>query len=171
MKNIVGSVCLVLFALIAAAYPHTPTVEAEADDSEMLREQYLERMRALNAPGTVAPDFDVILPDGTPSTLSQLVAPEGETILVLYDPDCDICHHYLQSLREDPAQQRAVVVIDVATDSRLMARDASLNPESWKFASAAVDIEEAPLYYIENIPTVYVIDATRTILRKINIEQ
>lgn len=157
-------VYIAVAAAIAAACP-------QADEAEALRAEYMERMRALNAPGTVAPDFAVVLPSGEESTLAQLVATEGETILVLYDPDCDTCHHYLESLRNDTAQQRAVVVIDVAGDRRLMARDAGFNPREWKFASAAVDIEEQPLYFIESFPTVYVIDSKRKILSKIAVEQ
>ncbi len=56
----------------------------------------------LNAPGSVATDFEFTAPDGRTDRMSNYVGKSPYLLIVFHDPDCDVCHDLLGTLESDP---------------------------------------------------------------------
>lgn len=167
---------LTLFVAIvpAAASPQSPGLQSadSVDIADKARLAYLSAMERKNSPGTLAADFPMTLRDGSQTTLRGLPAVDGKRLIIFYDPDCDHCVDLIRSVASDSAVTAAVAsgalavaAIYTEGDSEVFARSASLIPPTWLDAMTPGNpIEEDELYYLPEIPTMYLLDGRGVVL-------
>ena len=141
---------------------------------EVHAERYAWQLRGLrkNRPGMTAADFGYVTPDGQRSTLHSTPA-TGEILLIFYDPDCGNCHKIIGSLREDSRVTEGIRKGELT----VMAIYSGDNFEQWKSTVGDMPadwivgyengrIEEEELYDFQAMPTVFLLDKDKKILRR-----
>lgn len=144
-------------AMLAAGYPDEATT------------RLLRRLALLGAEGTQAPDFPLTL-RGEGETTFAAARGGVRTLLIFHDPACDECARLKALLRESrrvgeliERGELRVVAVYAGDDEALWRRGADI-PALWADAFTKAGVDE--LYALPAMPTLYLIDADGTILRK-----
>ncbi len=157
-----------LFLPVLEAYT-TDTIIPEAD---RMRPAFLLKQLGMNRLGTIASDFTISLLKGGTATLDKLsVTPF--TILYFFNPDCPGCEDISEVLKTDPELQKLedrdfVRIVAVYPDPDPEPWDAHKNdvyPYGWIPGRLANEAERDK-YYLQAIPTLYLLDKDRRIILK-----
>ncbi len=143
------------------------------DDAAMSRRDNILK----NRPGTVAPDFSFITPDGRKRRLHEPGLPEQKILLMFYEPDCDRCQEAFLRMREDTSLADdiasgklrfvAIYIADDGADTDAWRRHAAMLPPSWEVGIDADGvIDSRDLYIIRATPAYYLLDQNLTVLEK-----
>lgn len=130
-----------------------------------------------NRPGSVAPDFSYITPDGRRRRLREPGPKDQKILLMFYEPDCDRCRDAFRRMREDTALAEeiasgelrlvAIYIADDGTDIDEWRHHAATLPASWEIgidADGVIDSQD--LYIIRATPAYYLLDQNLTVLQK-----
>lgn len=137
---------------------------AQASDYQRAVAEWDVYCIGLNAPGSVAADFDVRQADGSVASISSLTRGEP-TILFFYNPDC---HHCLETMKlldghEMPARVFAVCI--EAEPERWEATRGAL-PQGWMPLLDVTDVQDSELYIFNFTPAIYLLDANGIVAAK-----
>ena len=137
---------------------------------ETLSERHAQIMK--NRVGRKASDFTFIDRVGRRTTLRQAVAGADETILIFYDPDCNVCREmerYLSSSaklngRIGEGRLKIVAIDPFGTDEKTWKSHADSLPQNWtvgRSPGGRIDSEE--IYVIRATPAIYLLDGSMTV--------
>lgn len=140
---------------------------------ETLEARHAQIMK--NRVGRRAADFAFVDREGRRMTLRDAVAGTDETILLFYDPDCNICEakeRYLASSEKlnrliGEGRLRIVAIDPFDTDTERWKAHADSLPRNWtvgRSPGGAVDTDE--IYVIRATPAIYLIDREMTVRTK-----
>lgn len=108
------------------------------------------------APGTDAPDFEVILRDGSSHSFKELI--DGKrTLLIFYDPDCLHCLETIAELKENSPDINIAAIY--SGDEEEVWQTFDLIPSSWIDGRDSGEVFDSELYPIPETPTLYIISA------------
>ena len=146
------------------------------------RVQLLLDDMAQNAPGTSAPDLQLLMPNATATTLHRLLASNVPTLLLFYDSDCAGCRHLIATLDGDEGFRRMVeqrrlrvVAVNLAEESESIGKgsmnerkeaDNDVFPAAWTGATARDAEEVRDVYALRHTPTLYLIDSDGRVILK-----
>ncbi len=127
-----------------------------------------------NRPGTQATDFEIMLRDGTTTTLLQKCKGGRATILDFYDPECENCSRLVEEMRRDPDLNKSVEqghlnIIAVYPDGDMEEFEKAEGkiPAGWTDGiSPDGKISEDELYSMPTFPTLYLIGADGKVIIK-----
>lgn len=136
-----------------------------------MRAEFQINMLSKNRLGTVAADFNFVTRDGLETTLAAAI--NKPTLLLLYDIECAHCIEVIESLRNDNilAEKIGNGSLDVlavcieGNHEQWATFDATL-PAEWISGFDLSDIIGNDIYFIQTMPVLFLLDSTRTILRK-----
>lgn len=125
-----------------------------------------------NRVGRKAADFDFIDRAGRRSTLREAVAGTEETIVLFYDPDCNVCEateRYLASSEKinrliGEGRLKIVAIDPLDTDTERWKAHADSLPKNWtvgRSPGGRIDSEE--IYVIRATPAIYLLDREMTV--------
>lgn len=142
------------------------------DRYERMRPQVQQEALRKNRPGMTAADFPYVTREGERTTLHQTET-SGPLLLIFYDPTCGHCQEVMAELRRDSQVAEAVAsgeleVLAICVDGTaeaLKVSSASL-PETWLTGYEEGTIYDEELYALRSMPTLYLLDAQKRILRK-----
>lgn len=144
-------------------------LELPVDPYELEEPRYRLNAYLKNRPGTRAADFPYVTRTGESSTLGATAAPR--LLILFYDPDCDHCVATIGRLRQEPAIAAAIAsgklrVLAVYTegDRDLWRSTAAEMPADWIVATDNGRILEEELYDIPEMPGIYLLDASKTVI-------
>lgn len=142
---------------------------ADGDDASGIRNRELAKELLKNIPGTQAADFGIELANGATTTLRQVGG--IPMLLLIYDPDCHTCHEAMEALANDADIQNAIadgkiaiLAVAAETDRELWLTVKDTLPEGWISAFDAEGITEAELYYLPEVPGLYLLDGDQRVL-------
>lgn len=119
-----------------------------------------------NRPGMTASDFNLETRDGKTSTLSGLLS-NDYNLVVFYDPDCNHCLETMDELKKMSLPDTlAIIAIDVVEDKMTWDNTKHSLPEDWTIAFSLDPIQDDELYIFDEMPSLYLIDRSGTILLK-----
>ena len=119
-----------------------------------------------NRPGMTASDFNLETRDGKTSTLSGLLS-NDYNLVVFYDPDCNHCLETMDELKKMSLPDTlAIIAIDVVEDKMTWDNTKHSLPEDWTIAFSLDPIQDDELYIFDEMPSLYLIDRSGTILMK-----
>lgn len=135
------------------------------DKSESARTEYNLETALMNRPGSMAPDFRILRPDGTETTLRSC---RGDTLLlVFHDPGCATCRQTMDRLTQLPLPDGwSVLAVDTESAPSHWRPDSLHTSSHWQQALALTDVDEADLYRLPVLPTLYLIDTDGRIILK-----
>ena len=156
---------------------YLPFVSALAQ-SALIREDYRAgyawdaRVCALNPTGSTAADFTFIDSEGRRRTLHSVKA--DRTLLIFGNPDCKACRELVELMEGYPEIQARISdgslkVVDVNIDEDIDAWKAHKAdyPAQWLCGyDPGFTIRKDRLYSVRAIPSVYLLDAKKTVLLK-----
>lgn len=153
------------FSAFLAAMAASPV----AGPAARSRASFLLDAISRNRPGTVAADFAYTRLDGRRTTLSQ--TPGRRTLLIFYDPDCDRCTGVIGRLAADTLLCRLVAdgrltVLAVYADGSesTWRRTAAAMPAGWTVGLDTGEISRRNLYYMPEMPSLYLLDGDKTVI-------
>lgn len=138
-------------------------------EAERTRYGMLVEMVDKNAPGTAAPDFAVALRDGRRSTLAELLTERELTVMVVYDPECDLCSAVMDAIAATDAAQRgevSLVAVYADGDEELWLSHSQKVKAPWTDAFALEDIQDDDRYVVRATPMIFLIDSSGVICAK-----
>lgn len=128
-------------------------------------------MLSKNRPGTIAADFNFLTRYGSKTSLAATV--DKPTLLLLYDPECDHCIEVIENLRGDSAvaemiatKRLDVMAVSIEGDRKQWERVDATLPAEWISGYDLSDIIGKDIYYIQTMPSLYLLDSQRRVLRK-----
>lgn len=140
---------------------------------QRIRLEDLIEMMGKNRIGSKASDFSFISPEGEFLSLSKLLSPGMKIMLIFFDPECEQCEVTLEKLRADSNLQKSlteghlkVVAIYPGDNEPAWRRKISSLPPEWIFGINQYEIEDNDLYYLPEMPTIYLLDDNGTVLIK-----
>jgi len=128
-----------------------------------------------NRRGTIASDFRFINHKGDDSSLSKTVGKARQTILMFYDPDCEVCADVEKRLAgneriNDGIRNGDVQIVAIdpfGTDIDKWRKHAASLPSSWIVGrSPDGEIDNNEIYDIRATPTIYILDSSGTVIAK-----
>lgn len=134
--------------------------------------QWDARMCALNRPGTVATDFRFIDTAGHSRTLHGI---KSEYILLIFgNPDCKACRELVEAMANTPEIEQLersgrLKVVDVFIDREVdvWKERMSSYPKNWiNGYDPAFVIRDEHLYNVRAIPSIYLLDSSKTVILK-----
>ena len=139
---------------------------------EKQRYEWEARTCALNLPGTPATDFAFIDTEGRRRTLYGIKA--QRTLLIFGNPDCKACREIQLSIEESEALSRAIAsgqlkVVDIYIDQDidLWKKRRESYPKTWiNGYDPDFTIRTDLLYNVRALPSLYLLDADKTVLLK-----
>lgn len=138
----------------------------DIDEALRARASWLHGMVSRNTPGTPAADFEFTLPSGRVTTLyKELGRRSGNSILLLYDPDCNHCRRLIQLL-DNEKQDLHVISVYPGEDTPLWEMSLPEMPQSWTVGHDNGSIEEDELYFYLSLPSLYIIAPDGTVVEK-----
>lgn len=123
-------------------------MDLSAPEAVSLKFQYDELLK--NRVGTEVADFEFTDSDGRQVRLSDVA--KGKTLLLFYDPDCDVCHSLMQQMAS--ATELPWRVVAVSVDSERLTPGL---PSGWVNGRADGDILES-LYSFSHYPYAVVLN-------------
>ena len=153
------------FAASLAASPLTP-------ENRRAGYRHQAELSALNARGTKAADFSFIDITGRKRTLYGIKAPY--VLLIFGNPDCQGCQEILSRISGDARLSRMVKegqlkVADIYIDEDIPAWKTGIGsyPKEWINGYDPLQIiREDRLYHVRALPSLYLLDAEKTVLLK-----
>lgn len=154
-----------VFAARLAKNPHL-------DPEQQSRFAWIARMSALNATGTQAADFQFVDLAGRRRSLSGIRA--DHILLIFGNPDCQSCQDLMEALGAEPMissqiRNGSLKVVDIYIDEDIPAWKAGAPnyPKEWiNGCDPEGIIRSDQLYNVRAIPSLYLLDAQRTVLMK-----
>ena len=144
---------------------------ADDDDASGIRNRELAKELLKNIPGTQAADFGIELANGATTTLRQVGG--IPMLLLIYDPDCHTCHEAMEALANDADIQKAIadgkiaiLAVAAETDRELWLTVKDTLPQGWISAFDTEGITEAELYYLPEVPGLYLLDGDQRVLAR-----
>lgn len=127
---------------------------------------------ALNRTGTPAADFTFIDTAGKRRTLYSIKAPH--TLLIFGNPDCQACRELLEMMEDYPEISARIAdgslrVVDIYIDEEidLWKERMATYPKEWiNGYDPAHVIREDLIYNVRAVPSLYLLDAKKTVLLK-----
>lgn len=126
-----------------------------------------------NIPGSVATDFEYVLPNGKKSSLLHTKANGGKLLMVFYDPDCPSCHEIMHQMITDEAlanavAERKLTVLAVYTegDVDVWEKSVTVMPKGWIVVHDNMVVKEKALYDLKAMPSIYLLDGQKKVLLK-----
>lgn len=144
---------------------------AVLSESERIRPHYLLEAALRNWIGTESADFDMKIRGG--STVGMHKFTSGKpTLLMFYDPECDHCAATIEELRTDGTLNRLlgegrinVLAVYPFGEEYVWLNDPMVKiPAGWTDAFA--DLSEVELYDFPEMPVLYLLDGSGTVLLK-----
>lgn len=154
-----------------------PVLKAYSTDSlipgaNRIRPTFLMEKLSMNRLGTIATDLTITRLDNGVATLGKL---SGTPYIILYffNPDCHDCERVSQILKTSPELRKlmdmnVVRIVAVYPDEDLESWNAHKNdvcPNGWTIGRLATETEREK-YYLQAIPTLYLLDRDRRIILK-----
>ena len=141
-----------------------------SDDEKLAPKHELE-MALKNRLGTQATDFRYLDRNGV---TSSLFSTGGEyTVLMFFNPDCDHCRQTISEFDMNPMIRAAVeagtltmLAVDVDGDKTKWEETKGSMPAAWNIGFDLDSIEENETYYLPDLPSIYLLDASKNILLK-----
>lgn len=133
-------------------------------DSEKERARWLAGELRKCRPGTVAPDFAFVDPEGRRHSLHAVATGGREVTLMFYDPECDTCHEVIRDMVSDGAADRMVVAVCAGGDEAAWRADLVNLPADWIVGYPDEPVED--MYSIWAMPTIYRLSSDWHILSK-----
>ena len=147
---------------------------ADARQDEATREKYarIARLSARNATGTPAADFSFVDAKGQQRSLYGIAA--EQLLLIFGNPDCHACVELMDALSDNPViaariRSGALKVVDIYIDEDLATWRANVDayPADWiNGCDPDGAIRAGELYHVRAIPSLYLLDADKTVLLK-----
>lgn len=140
---------------------------------EAIRLRAEERLRTtlLNRAGTIANDFTFIERAGRSGSLHSLQAPR--TLVVFYDPECPHCGDILKQIANASRIKAAIAggrltVLAVYAEGKrdVWERTKAAMPRNWLVCYDTAGILDHDLYDLPAMPTLYLLDADKTVILK-----
>lgn len=150
---------------------------SKISDVERLRVADRLEQVSKNRIGAAAADFSFTALDGSVSSLSASL-PEANSLLMLifFDPECDVCEEVIERIRKDgkiskDAESSKMKILAVYSGSNLdvWRKKAAELPETWTVGINDGEIDEGELYYLPQMPTIYILDSNGLVVDK-NVE-
>lgn len=178
-----------MVASIAEDYLYDPNSPVFAEDTyllfleQMVNSAMLDEARAtrlkrqlrfvrLNRAGMTAADFGYVTREGIRTRLSKTNS-ESRILLLFYDPDCEHCKEVMAELSTSSLLERLVdegklkvVAIYADGDTELWRSTYNELPASWTVGMDTGEIYERGLYSLRAMPTMYLLDADKTVILK-----
>ncbi|MDE7396457.1 MAG: DUF5106 domain-containing protein [Muribaculum sp.] len=147
------------------------TTAGVLDRSELVRPLYqLDALRK-NRVGTIATDFTYTDRNNVSRSLYTTVAPQ--LLLIIYDPDCDHCADTMRIITSDTTLSDrinsgllSVLAVYADGDPELWRSAADALPDQWLGGLDTTGLQENDLYTIRELPSIYLLDADKTVLLK-----
>lgn len=144
----------------------------KVDSLEKIRPRHRLALAMKNRPGAPAADFAYTLADGRGGRLSGIKSPY--TLIFFYNPECHGCEEIRTALETaQPVSdlieegRLKILALYVDEDEALWRRHLDEIPAAWISARDAKGvIRESELYDMRAIPTIYLLDADKTVLLK-----
>lgn len=141
-------------------------------EAERGRKAFLFEAESKNRQGTKASCFSFATREGETMNLKDVDVKE-KMLLIFYNPDCENCHRVMGMLGADPFIEEkikngrlTVVAIYSGDDTKLWERDARNLPKDWIVGHEPGIIDEEEIYFFREFPSIYLLDADKTILIK-----
>lgn len=123
-----------------------------------------------NPVGQPATDIEVECADGSRVSLMSLLAKDGNTLVVFYDPDCDHCDEVIERVSgEGYRDAERIVSVCVEGDSERWHERLMTMPAEWVNVYGATTLgmdAEEEVYVLRSMPTVYLISADGIVVAK-----
>ncbi len=137
-----------------------------SEDEKMRPADRLEQALK-NRPGMRAANFRIEMRDGRSSDLHREAAASDYTLLIFYDPDCEVCKVALRELSGRPLPDgMTVLAVDTEGNRDKWLRSADELPQQWNVGFATEPIADSELYHLPVSPTYYLIDRNATVILK-----
>lgn len=127
---------------------------------------------AKNSVGDVATDFSFVTINGEHQRLST-IASDRQTLLLLFDPDCERCRDLLFRLRHSSAINSAIangrltlLAVYTSDDDAIWQQTRKELPPSWLIANDRGIISEKSLYDLHTLPVLYLLASDKRIILK-----
>lgn len=142
--------------------------------NDFMRERYsfFLSMALKNRKGSMASDFNFKMRDGQENSLYG-VDSHCDILLIFYDPDCLNCQQTIKAINENEKLQERVknqnleiIAIYSGDDKDLWDITARELPEEWIVGYESGQIEEEDIYFFQNLPSVYLLDRNKTVIKK-----
>lgn len=170
-------------------YPGAPQYDAElyfpfiapllasnnVDAAERARLEDRSKQIKKNRIGAAAADFDYIDSAGNLRQLLSTSRNAGVRIIMLYDPDCNVCDEAISILTSSPkfndachTGDAAVIAINAyGQEGGGRARPKTGMPGYWTIGySPKGEVDEKEIYVIRSTPAIYIIDSDGKVLEK-----
>ncbi len=156
------------------AFLRAASEAAYLDPARLTRVRALRESLEKNRPGTPATDFDVVLRSGDTSSAMQLASPDGLTLLLFHDPECEDCSALIGKMSGDPIIAEAlaggklkIVAVNVSGDRDHWTADPNHIPAGWTDTfSPEGEVMAEEIYYLPVLPSVYLIDGSHRVVSR-----
>ena len=123
-----------------------------------------------NPVGQPATDIEVECADGSRVSLMSLLAKDGNTLVVFYDPDCDHCDEVIERVSgEGYRDVERIVSVCVEGDTERWHERLMTMPAEWINVYGATTLgmdAEEEVYVLRSMPTIYLISADGIVVAK-----
>lgn len=142
------------------------------DDNDKTRPSFLMDDAEKNQIGATATDIDLMLKDGSTTTLAQLAAKAPITLIYFSNPDCDACQRVSQRLQKSAliaelTGSKLLNVVAVYTLDNKRLWQSSTMPafvtDTWNYTLKIFNEES---YVLPSTPLFYIVDRDMTVLMK-----
>lgn len=145
---------------------YLPFVRVVASDNPIY--EYQLGQCELNRPGTMAADFPIVDINGAKSTLLKSLG-KNRTLLVFYDPDCDLCHEVMSRIAAKPdvvSGDVKVIAVSLSDDEDAWHSDAANLSRQWLISIPDEDFDVESVYSVRGYPTILMLDSKGTVIAK-----
>ncbi len=142
------------------------------DEEDKTRPRFLLQDASKNQIGSTATDVDLMMKDGSATTLAHLAATAPITLVYFSNPDCDACQRVKQRMEQSAtvaeftgSKLLNVVAIYTLDDKRLW-QSSTMPPfvtDTWNYTQKIFDEET---YVLPSTPLFYIVDSNMTVLMK-----
>lgn len=130
------------------------------------------RISQMNSVGSVANDFKYVLSSGIEQCMSEIVSPY--LLLLFYDPDCSTCQHLFSQIKSSERLKRLIAAKKIKVlavypldDVVAWKKYGDSVPRTWLNAcDRDLSIQKNFLYNLVKMPSIYVLDSQKRVLKK-----
>lgn len=144
--------------------------------SDVKKARIKDRLELLNKNkiGSNATDFSFYTAEGEYMTLyGTLLKNHSQILLIFFDPDCDNCETTMDRIIKNPeisdktkSGQLKILAIYAGDNETSWKRKALSLPQTWIIGINKGDLEEEELYFLPEMPTIYLLDSYGIILQR-----